>query len=181
MKILSKITLGVVSIFSLCSCGKGRETTREKFIEKVNEIDTNCPYRRAKLVYTKTTKRGTDKDPREDETTYTCVYQKNNSGEWEYSKSKNDEMDNIFRSILDTIRPYNAINRFDEMENKKEKYYIKPFGYEISGDTDYSSMYGYYKWDDYGFITYGEAKTEYKSTSKSKFNSEIEKIEVSWR
>ena len=78
MKALSKITLGVVSILSLCSSGgKGSKVTREKFFEKVNELKTDVPYKKAKITCIETNVDGKGKEVDKVKNTYSAIFEKN--------------------------------------------------------------------------------------------------------
>lgn len=193
MKVLSKITLGVVSLFSLCSCGgRGREATKEEFAEEANKIKTEDKISKAKLTYkqVKTTVVGSS----EIKTTNKSKgeYKKNPFGEWEAASSNNDVTADLLFIIMNrSTDPKGYISSINETsasntDGFKETFYIKPFGYEVSYTMDYSSdgnqiinQDNYYEWNDYGYLTCmsGTATVKEKASNKTveetKFEAKI--------
>ena len=179
MKVLSKITLGVVSIFSLCSCdGRGSKTTKEKFINELNDLKTNDSYKKAELTYITISKTGYGDKLGKEKKTHSGIYFKNEYGEWVSSYETFDEMaDSAFKralnSTVDKFAPSTDDSDYSNPDGAikdKETYYINPLGYKYSLDMDLSSYttgmpnqhhYDYYEWNDYGYLTYSEGRTEY--------------------
>ena len=98
MKILSKTTLGIITILSICSCSKGTKTTREKFLEKANEIDPNCPYKKAEVTFLYTFSSKDPKDEKQNEKKkYIGSFIKDSDGKWKAENQNNNSYaQNIF-------------------------------------------------------------------------------------
>ena len=191
MKVLSKGIIGVVALFSLWSCGKGTKVSKEKFIEKAEEINSNDSYKQAKFTYVLS---ATFADGKKENRKYASIYVKEN-GSWVSGSDKNDaEADSLYYFYFDKLDP-NSIEssvRFDSnLQNEKETYYIRPFAYEYSYEATTvntrteivkQNYYTYYEWDDYGYLTYLEIKDDQKDiNAKSTVRASILKIKITYK
>ena len=187
MKVLSKITLGVVALFSLCSCGgRGKEATKEEFVEEVNKIKTKDKVFEAKLTYkqVKTTVVGSSEIKETNKSK--GEYKKNPYGEWEAASSNNDATaDLLFIIMSRSMDPKGYISSINETsasneDDFKETFYIKPLGYEVSYTMDYTSdgnqiinQDNYYEWNDYGYFTCMSGTETIKDKATNKTVQEI--------
>ena len=179
MKVLSKGIIGVVALFSLCSCGKGTKVSIEKFIEKVEEIDSNDSYKQAKFTYVLSV---TFADGKKENRQYAGIYVKEN-GSWASGSDKNDiKADSQFMYLLNYVH-LSCFDEFfyeDTLSDTEVKYYVNPFSLDWtykSEDKDHGykssqEIHECYEWDDYGYVTYFLHEEEYKvSDSNNEMHS----------
>ena len=185
MKNVSKICLGLVTLFSLTACGKGTKVKREKFFEKCADIKKDN-LKKAKVTYRSIKKSGYDSDVEQNRENYTGIYVKDEFGYWDKgSETNDDEVDDLFSQVVSKLilnkdsKENNyfeyGLNGYNDNENNlEEKYYIKPFIYEYtlkrnksypiyddylddSKSSSYVTEYSY-EWNDYGYLTKAEGK-----------------------
>ncbi len=211
MKNISKICLGLVTLFSLTACGNGTKVKREKFFEKCADIKKDN-LKKAKVTYKSIKKSGYDSDVEQKRENYAGIYVKDEFGYWDKgSETNDDEANDIFSQVVSKLilnedskeRNYfeygtNGYN--DNDNNLEEKYYIKPFIYQYTlkrnksypiyddylDDTESSTyviQYSY-EWNDYGYLTKAEAKrTENMeySDGTTYTSSEIISIKITYK
>ncbi len=177
MKLLQKITLGTVTLLSLCSCGKGTKTTEEDFLEKVNAIEENDPYTEAEMIYYFTSSiKEAGKDKVVEDNRYTASFAKK-KGNWVNDRIYSDkEAVTWFNSCVVDSSPAQFVNLDMNgfvLDRNDVKYYVDPFGveYEYKRESNFfgikyvSSFYLYYEWDQYGYITSARSKTAEKDNT----------------
>ena len=99
MKNVSKICLGLVTLFSLTACGKGTKVKREKFFEKCADIKKDN-LKKAKVTFRSIKKSGYDSDVEQNRENYTGIYVKDEFGYWDKgSETNDDEADATARSV----------------------------------------------------------------------------------
>ena len=191
MKVVSKVTLGVVSLFSLCSCrGRGTKATKEEFIQAVKEIKTEDKISKAKLTSNEVKTTGVGSSEIKVTNKSEGEYKKNSSGEWEAASSKNDKTaDLMFITIYTSVDPKGYTSSINEAfasnsDGFKETFYIKPLGYDVSYTNDYYgnqtiTQDNYFEWNNYGYLTCISGtvtvkdKTSNKTAEKTKFEVKI--------
>ena len=193
MKTLKKITLGIVTILSLCSCGKVTKTSREAFLIAANNIETKNTYIKAEIVYllTKTnTELGQDK--KTEKYKYIASYIKNDD-QWIKSEDSDEAAAYLFRRyVLNYPAIFFASTYFEMFDVNSEyvTYYLNPFGVEYSQENVAknnvgefkSSLYYYFTWNKYGLLTSAEMKHEENMTGDdSCYYSTIGKLRITYR
>ena len=179
MKVLSKVTIGVVAILSLCSCNrKGTKTTKEKFIEKLSDIKTKDSFKSAKVTYTYSYSTNSHGDITKVKKTYFGTYENYQNGLWDKNEDNDVEADYMFENMQQWKPGTIVENDYPYVTNVKEKFYIKPYGCEITANSKErdASYYTYYEWDDYGFLVYLQDKFEVRD--KTEEYSDICVIEI---
>ena len=175
MKALSKITYGFVAILSLCSCGKGTKTTREKFLEKANGIEQNDPYNEAEIIYYyNSSVKEAGKDKVVEENRYTASFRKNKYGKWSFNRPSDKKAVDWFTSNVVDLGPAKFVNEdlnlfISELDDVV--YYLDPYGVEYKDENKwdffgikyFSSVYLYFEWDEYGYLTSAKTKSEEKN------------------
>ncbi len=184
MKILSKVTIGVVAVLSLCSCDrKGTKTTKEKFIEKLSDIKTRDSIKSAKVTYTYSYSANSHGDTTKGKKTYFGTYENYQNGHWDKNEDNDIEVDGIFEN-MQQWKPESVLeNDYPYVTNVKETFYIKPLGYEVtSNDTDRDgSYYTYYEWDEYGFLVYLQDKFEVRDKAEEYSGISVREITVTYK
>lgn len=181
MKKLSKITIGLIIVTSICSCSKGTKTTKEKFVEKIGNIDFKDNYKKAKLTYVNSEiTKGTNIEPEKKGLKCSGIYVKEN-GSWANGSDKNDiKADSQFMYFLNYVH-LSCFDEFffeDTLSDTEVKYYVNPFSLDWtykSEDKDHGykssqEIHECYEWDNYGYVTYFLHEEEYK---ESYSNNEI--------
>ena len=189
MKILSKITIGVISVFSLCSC-KRTIVTKEEFVQAVKELKTDDSFADAKLSFREVKTTGIGSSEIKVTNHIEGEFKKNSSGEWIAASDKNDmSADLLFIYTNKSINPQSYIYSIidpsaSETDSVVEAYYIKPLAYKVVYDIDYTAngdqnlnQENYYEWNDYGYLTCMRGTTIIKDNASGK-NVERTKFEL---
>ena len=188
---ISKLILPLVGLCALTSCGV--KTSREKFLEAVDNIETHT-YNRFSVKYSEKN----SKETIEAKMSYTLK-----GGNWvadqenSYSRlligygtpriSYASVYEDYFKGLEEDVKDSDSNAKIDQ----DIRYYVKPFkivarfeasfkGKEESGEMLYEIKEEY---DKYGYLTFGEATREYslteekdgsKTTEKQKYHSKVE-------
>lgn len=200
MKTLPKITLGVVAILSLCSCGKGSKTTKEKFFEKANAIESTKEYKKARISGTLIEENTENSETKKTKENLIGTFTKDEWGSWDVDDEKISEMSKEMfgYAIRNYITDYSGISGLASDDSTfTEKYYLRPFGYELTykeSDDYYDDYYGYkreradegsyyFQWNDDGWLVIIEAshKSTVKANGQTRISSGVVKAKIVYK
>lgn len=181
MRNVSKLCLGLVTIFSLIACGKGKKCSKEDFAEKAKTIEKRKSNFKAIVSYDYLEELSKDK---------TKNIEKKGSGEFFYdAKERTWDVGDVYKTDKILIS-FNVDFLFNELDStvlaglkdsddiRKINYFVEPFGYEekvtvTSENVKEGFWYGikdgvnslcfigviqgtaniYCEWDEYGYLT----------------------------
>ena len=200
MKALPKITLGVVAILSLCSCGKGSKTTKEKFFEKANAIESTKDYKKARISGTLIEENTENSETKKTKENLIGTFTKDEWGSWAVDDEKNVGMaKEIFDfAISNYITDFSGKSGLTSNDSTfTEKYYLRPFGYELTykeSDDYYGDYYDYkrertnegsyyFQWNDDGWLVIIEAsyKSTFKINGQTRISSGVVKAKIVYK
>lgn len=182
---LSKVIFGLAAVLSLTACGKGKEVSKEDFAEEVKNIKGRKDLEKAVVSYEVINKFKKDGKIEETKGKGSGEYTYSNK-RWEKSSDQNDTiLDEYYMIIFATTRMTRESKVSDPADDKntKVKYHIKPLGIEeeknidgvdsidASGLVSKGTIYSYYEWDEYGYLTKMEydVKGDLKNSTVGEF------------
>ena len=189
MKNVSKICLGLIAIFSLTACGKGKKVTKEEFFEEVANLKTD-KHKKATIIVTLNSKSGDKNDLLEEKRKATGSYVKDETGSWDSDSETNGSYaDMAFSSIVENyhLKQFNYFGSFYSSSGtnakEDEKYYIKPFSFDSyeKEERDYDDYdYDDYVYYDHDYDNNDSSLSVYRSSSGSFKYTRIRKYHFEW-
>ena len=176
MKNVSKICLGLVTLFSLTACGKGNKCSKEDFIKEVKSLKETSVPPKATIAYDYSLMKAKNGEKDKEAIEGRLEFKYDSENGWEEDTHYYDDFLNTgFFILFKYIKIIDDV-KLDYLKDSDKKrtinYYIKPFGIEETtkidddnwldsfGFVSKGNFYYYREWDEKGYLTKLDIKSD---------------------